>query len=66
LETLYLPVREIASKNGRGNAYLIMAQGEWLEVLKRHPNLPPALLTSAGKGPEGDAPLVLVRCLGPQ
>jgi 4-amino-4-deoxy-L-arabinose transferase-like glycosyltransferase len=65
VESLDVPAAEIAAKIGRGgDAYLIMAEGEWLEILKRNANLPPPLLKSNGKGPEGDAPLVLVRAQG--
>jgi hypothetical protein len=64
LETLDLPAEEIAAKIGRGDAYSIMAEKDWLDLRKFNPNLPSPLLTSTGKGPEGDAPLVLVRVEG--
>jgi hypothetical protein len=61
LETLDRPAAEMAAKIGGGATYLIMAEGEWVEILKHNPSIAPPLLKSAGKGPEGDAPLVLVR-----
>jgi 4-amino-4-deoxy-L-arabinose transferase-like glycosyltransferase len=65
LESLDVPAEEIAARIGRGGgAYLIMAESEWLEILKRNVYLPPPLLKSSGSGPEGDAPLVLVRAHG--
>ena len=56
-----LPAEEIAAKIGRGDAYAIMTEKEWLDLRKFNPSLPAPLLKSTGKGPEGDAPLVLVR-----
>jgi hypothetical protein len=38
-----------------------MAEKDLLDLRKFKPNLPSPLLKSTGKGPEGDAPLVLVR-----
>jgi hypothetical protein len=38
-----------------------MPEKSWKEIQKTARNLPPPLLTSTGKGPEGDAPLVLVQ-----
>jgi 4-amino-4-deoxy-L-arabinose transferase-like glycosyltransferase len=61
VETHDLPPEEIAAKIGRGDAFAIMAEKEWLDLRKFNPNLPAPLLKSTGKGPEGDAPLVLVR-----
>jgi 4-amino-4-deoxy-L-arabinose transferase-like glycosyltransferase len=51
----------MAAKIGYGGAYLIMTQRKWNELHKLNPNLPPPLLKSAGRGPEGDAPLVMVQ-----
>ena len=53
--------KEIAQKIGHGDAYVIMAEKEWLELRQSNPNLPPPVVTSTGKGPEGDARIVLVR-----
>jgi hypothetical protein len=50
-----------ASAGAFGNAYLIMTQRDWNELGKLHGELPPPLVKSVGTGPEGDAPLVLVR-----
>jgi hypothetical protein len=55
------PASKVAAKIGHGDAYVIMAEREWLAIQKLNSNLPPPLLQSAGKGPEGDARIVLVR-----
>jgi hypothetical protein len=52
---------KMAANIGAGNAYMIMAEREWLELKKLNENLPPPLVKSIGTGPEGNAPLVLVR-----
>jgi hypothetical protein len=44
-----------------GELYVIMAEGTWKELRSAVKNLPPPILKSEGKGPEGDAPLVLIR-----
>jgi len=49
------------AKIGPGKAYIIMARRSWEKLQRQNPNLPPPLLESAGAGPEGDAPLVLVQ-----
>jgi len=38
-----------------------MPRPTWEEIEKIRPGLPPPILSSTGKGAEGDAPLVLVR-----
>jgi hypothetical protein len=38
-----------------------MPERDWKAMLHSSGNLPQPLLTSTGKGPEGDATLVLVR-----
>ncbi|HVO95184.1 MAG TPA: glycosyltransferase family 39 protein [Terriglobales bacterium] len=61
IDPLERPLAEVAAKVGKGETYLIMPEQNWKEMKKIRPDLPPPLLASAGKGPEGDAPLVLVR-----
>jgi 4-amino-4-deoxy-L-arabinose transferase-like glycosyltransferase len=61
VETLNPSPEEINANIGQGDAYLIMAEREWRELQKVNANLPPPLLKSFGTGPEGNAPLVLVR-----
>ena len=60
VDTLERPLEEVAAKAGKGNGYLIMPEKGWKEIQKTARNVAPPLLTSTGKGPEGDAPLVLV------
>jgi hypothetical protein len=45
----------------RGDTYVIMTERDWLDLQKLNASLPPPLVKSAGKGPEGDARIVLVR-----
>jgi 4-amino-4-deoxy-L-arabinose transferase-like glycosyltransferase len=61
IDSLEQPVAEIARNVGTGEDYVIMPRQSWEEIEKIRPGLPRPLLFSAGKGPEGDAPLVLVR-----
>jgi hypothetical protein len=61
VEIVDLAVEELVTNLGRGKAYMIMAEADWRKAVKRNPSLPPALLKSEGKGPDNDAPLVLVR-----
>jgi len=46
---------------GSGNSYIIMDERSWKKIQNVKPDLPAPLLTSRGSGPEGNAPLVLVR-----
>jgi 4-amino-4-deoxy-L-arabinose transferase-like glycosyltransferase len=61
IERLGSPQATMAAKVGHGDSYVIMAQRNWNELQKLNPDLPPPLLKSVGRGPEGDAPLVMVR-----
>ena len=61
IDILEQPVAELASKVGAGSNYVILPRETWEEIEKIRPGLPPPILSSTGKGAEGDAPLVLVR-----
>jgi len=61
IDALERPLAEVAAKIGTGKDYLIMPEQTWKAIEKIRLGLPPPLLASAGKGAEGDAPLVLVR-----
>lgn len=65
VDTFDRPHEETAARVGKGNGYLIMPEQSWKEMQKTTGDLPPPLVTSTGKGPEGDAPLVLVRAAVP-
>jgi hypothetical protein len=65
LDTL-APPGKMPARIGRGDAYVIMAESEWLDLQKLNAHLPAPLLKSTGRGPEGDARLVLVRMVGSQ
>ncbi|HSK31657.1 MAG TPA: glycosyltransferase family 39 protein [Candidatus Limnocylindria bacterium] len=54
-------VEDVAAKIGHGDGYLILPEQSWKAIQNIATNLPPPLAASKGKGPEGDAPLVLVR-----
>src|SRR5918996_4773657 len=64
IQAIERPADVIASKVGRGNTYLIMAERSWAKIQKLNQGLPPPLLKSSGAGPEGNAPLVLVQADG--
>jgi hypothetical protein len=66
LEVLNPAPDETAANIGAGNAYMIMAERDWLELKRFNENLPAPLLKSIGTGPEGNAPLVLVRMAEPR
>jgi hypothetical protein len=61
IDKLNLPAEALAEKIGKGEGYLIMDEGHWKQMQRFAGDLPPPLARSQGKGPEGDAPLVLVR-----
>jgi hypothetical protein len=64
IDTLTQPAEVISNKIGASDEYVIMSQNEWRKISDINPNLPPPLLRSEGKGPEGDAPLVLFKGSG--
>lgn len=64
IEMLERPAERIAAKIGRGSAYLIMAERDWITIQQLNYNMAPPLLKSRGTGPEGDAAIVLVRFEG--
>lgn len=61
MDVLEQPLAEMAKKVGAGTDYVIMPRETWEEIEKIRPGLAPPILSSTGKGAEGDAPLVLVR-----
>ena len=61
MDVLEQPLAEMAKKVGAGTDYVIMPRETWEEFEKIRPGLAPPILSSTGKGAEGDAPLVLVR-----
>ena len=64
IEMLERPAERIAAKIGRGSAYLIMAERDWITIQQLNYNMAPPLLKSRGTGPESDAAIVLVRFEG--
>ena len=61
IEPLERPIEIVAAKAGTGNDYVIMTERSLKEIQAMAANLPPPLLRSEGRGPEGDAPLVLMQ-----
>jgi 4-amino-4-deoxy-L-arabinose transferase-like glycosyltransferase len=61
IDTLEQPAEVISNNSGSGDQYIIMSQKTWSKISDAYPNLPPPLLKSEGSGPEGDAPLVLMK-----
>ena len=53
--------RCIGARSLTATGYIITTEKTWKELQQAQPQLAPPLLRSRGKGPEGDAPLVLVR-----
>ena len=56
IERLDQPIEAVTPKMGKGDAYIIMPAPRSTAA-----NLPRPLISSAGTGPEGDAPLALVQ-----
>jgi hypothetical protein len=61
IESLEQEPRTLAAQIGAGKQFVIMSKKSWDQVHGYDQALPAPLLRSEGKGPEGDAPLVLVR-----
>lgn len=61
IDTLEQAAEVISNKSDSGDQYIIMSQKTWSKISDAYPNLPPPLLKSEGSGPEGDAPLVLMK-----
>lgn len=55
------PLADAAAELARGAGYLITTENVWRQLHRIQPKLAEPLLRSRGKGPEGDAPLVLLR-----
>jgi len=55
------PVAALAPKIVAGTGFVIMTEPSWKALQKLNANLPAPLMHSSGKGPEGDAPLVLLQ-----
>lgn len=55
------PVAALAPKIVAGTGFVIMTEPSWKALQKLNANLPAPLINSTGKGPEGDAPLVLLQ-----
>ena len=55
------PIMAVAPKIVAGQGFVIMTEPSWKALQKLNANLPAPLVHSAGKGPEGDAPLVLLQ-----
>ena len=52
---------DTAARIADGDGYIITTERAWNRLQQAQPKLAPPLLRSRGKGPEGDAPLVLLR-----
>ncbi|MGE5306581.1 MAG: ArnT family glycosyltransferase, partial [Alphaproteobacteria bacterium] len=61
IESLDREPKTLAAEVGAGKQFVIMSKRSWDQVQDYNRKLPPPLLRSEGKGPEGDAPLVLVQ-----
>ncbi len=54
------PLADTAARIAAGDGYLITTENIWRQLHDAQPKLAEPLLRSRGKGPEGDAPLVLL------
>jgi hypothetical protein len=61
IETTEQSPEAFAAKVGSGNDLIIMAKRSWAEIQRYDRALPAPVLTGTSTGPEGDAPLVLIR-----
>jgi hypothetical protein len=61
IETIEQSPEAIAAKVGPGNDLIIMANRSWAEIQRYDRTIPAPVLSGTSTGPEGDAPLVLVR-----
>jgi hypothetical protein len=55
------PIEEVAPRPATGKSFVIMTDQAWKKMQERNTGLPAPLARSSGKGPEGDAPLVLLQ-----
>jgi 4-amino-4-deoxy-L-arabinose transferase-like glycosyltransferase len=55
------PIASVAPLIFAGKSFVIMTEPSWKALQKINANLPAPLIHSSGKGPEGDAPLVLLQ-----
>jgi 4-amino-4-deoxy-L-arabinose transferase-like glycosyltransferase len=55
------PIEAVAAKPAGENSFVIMTDEAWKKMQALNSGLPKPLARSSGKGPEGDAPLVLLR-----
>ena len=61
IERLDQPIEALAANAGKGRGYVIMPERNWKDIETAAGNAPAPLLKSEGKGPEGDALLVLLK-----
>jgi 4-amino-4-deoxy-L-arabinose transferase-like glycosyltransferase len=55
------PIEAVAAKPARAKSFVIMTDETWKKMQALNGGLPAPLARSSGKGPEGDAPLVLLQ-----
>jgi len=61
VEVAERPVDDASAPIVDGDGYIVTTEKSWSRLHQAQPSLAPPLLRSRGKGPEGDAPLVLLR-----
>ncbi|MGZ8522727.1 MAG: hypothetical protein ACXWX7_21570, partial [Candidatus Binatia bacterium] len=65
IELAERPVDSTAAQISDGDGYIITTEKVWNRLRQTRPQLTPPLLRSRGSGPEGEAPLVLLRAVLP-
>ena len=63
VEVAERPVGTNLAQIAAGNGYIITTEKVWNRIQQAQPYLTPPLLRSRGRGPEGDAPLVLLHAV---
>ncbi|HET7008380.1 MAG TPA: glycosyltransferase family 39 protein [Candidatus Binatia bacterium] len=61
VEVAELPIDNGSAQIAAGGVYIITTEKNWKRLQQAQPELASPLLRSRGRGPEGDAPLVLLR-----
>ena len=61
VEVAERPIDNGSAQIAAGGVYIITTEKNWKRLQQAQPELASPLLRSRGRGPEGDAPLVLLR-----
>jgi 4-amino-4-deoxy-L-arabinose transferase-like glycosyltransferase len=65
IQRLDAPIEAVGAQAGNAGGYVIMPERSWKDIQAAAGTPLPPLLRSEGRGPEGDAPLVLLQVAAP-